>query len=129
VIATIAGILLLLTGTQGPIGLYQAIIDLLPNLTQNQQILQVADIIATVFIAIALAGGLAVIAGGVSILFNHVTIGKFLIALGTGAGIIWLILLTVTLLTTLQVSTILGRYTLFGWAGLILSFIARIVAK
>ncbi len=129
IIAMVAGILLLVTGTQGPIGLYQTIGDLLPNLTQNQQILQLADVIAAIFIAIALAGGLAVIAGGIIILFNHVTVGKFVVAIGTGAGLIWLILLILTLLTSLQLSTIIGRYTPFGWAGLILSFIARIVAK
>lgn len=129
VIATIAGILLLLTGIQGPIGLYQTIIDLLPNLIQNQQILQIANIIAAVIIGIALAGGLAVIAGGILILINHVTIGKFVIAIGTGAGIIWLILLLITLLSTQQVNTIIERYNLFGWTGLILSFIARLIAK
>ena len=129
VIATIAGILLLLTGIQGPIGLYQTIKDLLPNLIQNQQILQIADIIAAVFIGIALAGGLAVIAGGILILINRVTIGKFVIAIGTGAGIIWLILLVITLISTQQLNTIVERYSLFGWIGLILSFIARAVAK
>ncbi len=129
IIALIAGILLLLTGIQGPVFLYQTIKDLLPTLTQNQQILQIADTIATVFIAIALAGGLAVIAGGIIVLFNHVTIGKFIIAVGTGAGIIWLILLMITLLTTQNIYSIFTRYTPFGWAGLILSFIARIVAK
>jgi hypothetical protein len=129
VIATLAGILLLLTGLQGPVFLYQAIENLLPKLTQNQQILQIANVIAAVFISIALAGGLAVIAGGIIVLFNHVTVGKFVIAVGTGVGIVWLILLMVTLLTTLQISTIFERYTPFGWAGLILAFIARIVAK
>ena len=129
VIATIAGILLLLTGIQGPIGLYQTIKDLLPNLIQNQQILQIADVIAAIFIGIALAGGLAVIAGGILVLANHVTIGKFVIAIGTGAGIIWLILLLITLVSTQQVNTIIERYSLFGWIGLILSFIARAVAK
>jgi hypothetical protein len=112
VIATIAGILLLLTGIQGPIGLYQTIKDLLPNLIQNQQILQIADIIAAIFIGTALAGGLAVIAGGILILINHVTIGKFVIAIGTGAGIIWLILLIITLLSTQQLNTIVERYSL-----------------
>ena len=128
-IATIGGILLLLTGTQGPIGLYQTIVAFLPNLTQNQQILAAADVIATIFIVIALAGGLAVIAGGIIILFNHVTIGKFVIAIGTGVGLVWLILLMVTLLITLQLSIVIERYTPFGWVGLILSFIARIIAK
>ncbi len=129
VIALIAGILLLLTGFQGPIGLYQTIKDLLPNLIQNQQILQIANTIAAILITIALAGGFAVIAGGIIILFNHVTIGRFVIAVGSGAGIIWLILLAITLLTTQQVDTIIAQYSLFGWIGLVLSLIANVVAK
>ncbi len=129
IIAIIAGILLLVTGIQGPIGLYQTIKDTLPNLIQNQTIIQIADIIAAIFIAIALAGGLAVIAGGIIILFNRVTIGKFIVAVGTGVGIIWLIILSITLLTTLQVSAVIGQNSLLGWIGLILSFIARSVAK
>jgi hypothetical protein len=129
VIAVIAGLLLLLTGFQGPVGLYRVIVELLPNLTQNPQILAAADQIAAFLILIALAGGLAVIAGGTLILFNNVTIGKFVIAIGTGAGIIWLVLLLVTLLTTLQVAIVIEQYTPFGWIGLILSFIARIFAK
>jgi hypothetical protein len=129
IIAIIAGILLLLTGIQGPIGLYQTIKDTLPNLIQNQTIIQIADTITAIFIAIALAGGLAVIAGGIIILFNRVTIGKFIVAVGTGVGIIWLIILSITLLTTLQVSAVIGQNSLLGWIGLILSFIARSVAK
>ena len=129
IIATIAGMLLLLTGIQGPIGLYQTIRNTLPNLIQNQSIIQTADTIAAIFIAIALGGGLAVIAGGIIILFNHVTIGKFVIAVGTGVGIVWLIVLSITLLSTLQVSAVIEQYSILGWIGLILSFLARIVAK
>jgi hypothetical protein len=129
IIAAIAGMLLLLTGIKGPISLYQTIKDALPNLIQNQAIIQIADKIAAIFIAIALAGGLAVIAGGIIIFFNHITIGKLVIAIGTGVGIVWLILLSITLLTTLQVSTVIGQYSLLGWIGLILSYIARITAK
>lgn len=129
IIATIAGMLLLLTGIQGPIGLYQTIRNTLPNLIQNQSIIQTADTIAAIFIAIALGGGLAVIAGGIIILFNHVTIGKFVIAVGTGVGIVWLIVLSITLLSTLQVSSVIEQYSILGWIGLILSFLARIVAK
>jgi hypothetical protein len=129
IIAIIAGILLLLTGIQGPIGLYQTIKDVLPNLLQNQTISQIVEKIAAIFIAIALAGGLAVIAGGIIILFNHITIGKLVIAIGTGVGIVWLILLSITLLTTLQMSIVIGQYSLLGWIGLLLSYIARKIAK
>jgi uncharacterized Tic20 family protein len=72
VFAATAGILLLLSGIRGPTGTYQLLKQELPKVTQNQQVLQIANIIATIFIAIALAGGVSVLAGAILIYKNHV---------------------------------------------------------
>jgi len=129
VVAVVAGVLLLASGTHGPIGTYQAIKDLLPRFTQNQQILQIANIVILILITVSLAGGLAVIAGGILILTNRVGTGKLLISLGTGVGIPWLIFLAITLITTQQVTAILTEYSAIGWSGIILAFAARTIAK
>ena len=76
IVAVLAGILLLASGTHGPIGTYQAIKDLLPQFTHNQQILQIANTVILVLITVSLAGGLAVMAGGILILTNRVGTGK-----------------------------------------------------
>jgi hypothetical protein len=105
------------------------VIDQLPKLTQDQQILQIANTAAAILIAISLAGGLAVIAGGILILMNRVGTGKFVIGLGAGSAIPWLIMLAVTLITTQQVAAVVAEYSTIGWAGIILALAARTIAK
>jgi hypothetical protein len=68
VLAAVAGVLLLVSGIHGPTETYQLIIDNLPQFIQDQQILQIVNFVALILITISLAGGLAVIAGGILIL-------------------------------------------------------------
>jgi hypothetical protein len=129
VLAAIAGVLLLASGIHGPTETYQLIIDNLPRFIQDQQILQIANIIALILITISLAGGLAVIAGGILILINRVGTGRLLIGLGAGIGIPWIILLLITLISTQQIGTVLAEYSSTGWIGLVLAFIAAMIAR
>ena len=129
VIAVMAGVLLLTSGIHGPTESYQLIIDQLPNFIQDQQILQIANTLALILIALSLAGGLTVITGGVLILLNHVGTGKFLISLGAGVGILWLIMMMFTLITTQQMPALVAEYSTTGWVGLVLAFLARLTAK
>ncbi|MBT0160485.1 hypothetical protein G4O51_10940 [Candidatus Bathyarchaeota archaeon A05DMB-2] len=125
----VAGVLLLLSGIHGPTGTYELINEQLPNYIQNQQVLQVVNTLMLILIAISLAGGFAVIAGGILIFLNRVGTGKFIISLGAGVGLLWLILLAITLITTQQVAAVIAEYSSIGWAGIILAFAARIIAK
>jgi hypothetical protein len=127
--AVIAGVFLLLSGIHGPTGTYQLIIDQLPNFITNQQILQTVNTVALILITISLAGGFAVIAGGILILMNRVGTGKWVISLGAGVGIPWLIMLAITLITTGQVAAVVAEYSIIGWIGIILAFTARTIAK
>jgi hypothetical protein len=129
ILAVVAGLLLLISGIRGPTGTYQLIIDQLPQFIQNQQILQIANTVALILITISLAGGIAVIAGGILILMNRVGTGKWVIGLGAGVGIPWLIMLVVTLITTQQLSAVVAEYSTIGWAGIVLAFVARTIAK
>jgi len=129
VLAVVAGVLLLISGIHGPTETYQLIIDNLPLFIQDQQILQIANMVALILITISLAGGLAVIAGGILFLANRVGIGRWLIGLGAGIGIPWLIMLAITLISTGQVASVLAEYSSTGWVGLILAFIAGAIAK
>ena len=129
VVAVVSGILLLFSGIHGPTGTYQLVIDKLPNFIGDPQVLQIVNTLAAVLIAIALAGGFAVIAGGLLILVNHVGTGKIILSIGTGIGIPWLILLLITLFTTQQVAALVAQYGVVGWAGIILAIVARTIAK
>ena len=129
VLAATAGILLLVSGIRGPTGTYQLLQQELLKVTQNQQVLQIANIIATIFIAIALAGGVSVLAGAILIYKNHVRTAKFLIGLGAGVGIPWLIMLAISLITTGQLAAVIAQHSSIGWIGVILAFAARTIAK
>jgi len=129
VLSVVAGVLLLLSGIRGPVGTYELVREQLPLFIQNQQVLQLADIVALVLIAISLAGGLSVLAGAYLIYRNHVGTGKLLIGLGAGVGIPWLIMLAITLITTQQVAAVIAQYSSIGWIGVILAFVSRTIAK
>jgi hypothetical protein len=128
-LAIVAGVFLVLSGIHGPTETYQLIIDQLPNFISDQQVLQVVNTLMLVLIAISLAGGFAVIGGGILILLNRVGTGKLVISLGLGVGLLWLIVLVAALITTQQVAGVIAEYSSIGWAGIILAIAARIVAK
>ena len=127
--ATIAGVFLFVSGIHGPTETYETRIDLMPQFIQDPQILQIATAIATVFITISLAGGLAVIGGGVLILLGRVGTGKLVISLGLGVGLFWLAMLVVTFVSAQQVAAVIAEYSSLGWAGIILAIAARTIAK
>ena len=129
IVATIAGVFLLISGIHGPTETYEMIIDLLPQFIENPQILQIVNVVATILIGISLAGGLAVIGGGVLILMGRVGTGKFIISLGLGVGLLWLLMLAITFVTTQQAAAVIAEYSTIGWAGIILAIVARIIAK
>jgi hypothetical protein len=129
VVAAIAGVFLLVSGIHGPTDTYETIIDLLPQFIQDQQILQIASVVATILISISLAGGAAVIGGGVLILMGRVGTGRFVISLGLGVGLPWLLMLAIVFITTQQVAAVIAEYSTVGWAGIILAIVARTIAK
>lgn len=129
VFSVVAAVLLLVSGIRGPVGTYEFVREQLPLFIQNQQVLQVADTVALVLIAISLAGGLSVLAGGFLIYRNHISTGKLLIGLGAGVGIPWLIMLAITLITTQQLATVIAQHSSIGWIGVILAFVAKTIAK
>jgi hypothetical protein len=129
VFAAVAGVLLLVSGVRGPVGTYALVRKQLPLFLDNSQVIQVVNFVALVLIAIALGGGLSVLAGAYLIYRDHVGTGKVFIGLGAGVGIPWFIMLAVTLVTSGEIATVVAQHTSVGWAGVILALAARLVAK
>ena len=84
-------------------------------------------IIVLLFSLIAENIGLSVIIGGVLIGKNKIGLGKLFITLGAGLGIIGLIFSIIVAFT--EDSLTLGSFFSIGMLGLILSIIARMLAK
>ena len=128
-LSVLAGILLIISGTQGPIGIYEFILQKLPLIIKNELLLSIAGTIALVLISISLLGGFVVIAGGYLIHKGHGTTGKLAIGLGAGVGIPWLIIILLTLVTAQDTSSVLAQHSIIGWVGIITAFVARYIAK
>jgi hypothetical protein len=122
-IAIIAGILLLISGISG-VATWEAIKDFLTSQFPGNQVL---EIVFVIIIFIASLGGLTVIIGGLLIGKNNVKTGKFLITLGAGMGLIGLLISIIIAFT--QNSFTIGSFFSLGTIGLILSIIARMLAK
>ncbi len=122
-IATVAGILLSIAGMNG-VAAWEAIKTFVTTHIIDNIAVQIVFVI---LIFIASLGGISVIIGGLLIGKNKVLTGKFIISIGTGMGLIGL---TVSIVVAfMDNSLIINRFMSVGWMGLILSIIARVVAK
>jgi hypothetical protein len=129
VISIIGGILLIVSGTQGPIGIFLIILEKINLLTQDQLILNVAGAVGLFLVILSSLGGFTVILGGYMINKSHKGTGKMLIGLGAGVGIPWLLFIIFTIAVTQEVTTVIAQHSIEGWTGIILSFIARSLAR
>lgn len=122
-IAIVAGILMLIAGVSGAPA-WEMIRRFVTRYIIDHYLVQ---IVFTVLIGVAALGGLSVIAGGLLIGKNRILVGKFLISLGAGMGLIGLIVSAIVAVS--ENPSIIGRFTSTGGIGLILSIVARVVAK
>jgi len=122
-IAILAGLLLLIAGVSG-LATWETIKEFVNKHIIDNNIVQ---IIFAILIFIASLGGISVIAGGLLIGKNKIGTGKLLITLGAGLGLIGLIFSIIVAYT--EGNFTLGSFFSIGTIGLILSIIARVIAK
>lgn len=123
VIAIIAGVLLLISGLSGAAAWETIKTFVSNNVTDNSAI----QIVFAVLIFIASLGGIVVILGGLLIWKNKVGFGKLLIALGAGIGLIGLIVSIIVAVAESDLT--IGGFLTMGGIGIILSIVARGMAK
>lgn len=129
VVSIVAGSLLIVSGTRGPIGIYQLILQQLPSFTNNALVLEVAALVLLFLIIMSSLGGFVVIFGGYLIYRNHIGTGRLTIGLGAGVGVPWLLFMLLTVAVTQDFTSVIAQHSLVGWTGIILSFIARYTGK
>jgi len=123
VIAIIAGLLLLIAGISGA-ATWEAIKNFVTSQFPGNEIL---EIVFVILIFIASLGGIAVIIGGLIIGKKKIRTGRLFILLGAGMGIIGLIFSIIVAYT--EGSLTLGSFLSIGMIGVILSIVARYIAK
>jgi len=129
ILAILAGILLIVSGTRGPVGIFEIVLQKLSQFTNDATILLIASTIALILIVLSSVGGFIVIIGGYLIFMNHIKTGKLAISMGAGIGIPWLIFIIATIIITGEPQVIITQHSILGWTGIILALIARIIAK
>lgn len=123
IIAIIAGVLLFISGISGATT-WETIKDFVTSQFQGNEIL---EIVFVILIFIASLGGIAVIFGGLLIGKDKIKTGKFLIMLGAGMGLVGLLISMI--IAFAQNSFTIGSLFSLGTIGIILSIVARSIAK
>lgn len=123
IIAIIAGVLLFISGISGATT-WETIKDFVTSQFQGNEIL---EIVFVILIFIASLGGIAVIFGGLLIGKDKIKTGKFLIMLGAGMALIGLLISMI--IAFAQNSFTIGSLFSLGTIGIILSIVARSIAK
>lgn len=122
-LAAVAGVLLLIAGLNGAASV-DKFFALLEEWFGTNEALRV---LAYVLAGIAALGGVAVIIGGYFVAVDRVRVGKLLIALGSGAGILTLLLFLARNVASEQFSYVYA--VLPAILGVALAIAARFLAK
>lgn len=123
ILAAIAGVLLLVVGLNGVAGVDRFFALLQEWFGTNEAL----RILAYVLAAIAALGGVAVLIGAYFVAVDHVRLGKLLITLGSGAGILTLLLFLARNVAAEQFSYVTA--VLPAILGVVLAIAARFIAK
>ena len=129
VLSIVGGILLIVSGTRGPIGIFLIILEKLPQFIKDALILTITAGIVLSLIILSSLGGFTVIFGGYMVYKEHIGTGKLLIGLGAGVGIPWLLYILFATAVTQDATAVIAQHSIVGWAGILLSFIARSIAR
>jgi len=122
-IAIVAGILLLIAGVNG-VATWEIVKNFVTAYIVDNYIVH---IIFAILIFIASLGGISVIIGALLIGKNKILIGKFVIAIGAGLGLIGLIFTLIVAYA--EENLTVSSFFSIGAIGLILSIVARALAK
>jgi len=123
ILAVIGGVLLLVSGTSG-VAAMEAVKDFVTDNVADNSAIQIAFVI---LIFLASLGGIGVIIGGVLTGRGKVGIGRFLIGVGSGLGLIGLIIAIAVGIK--EESLTIGAFIGIGAIGVLLSVAARVVSK
>ncbi len=123
-VCVFGGILMIIGSVAGDVTVYRMIFDFIEeHVTQDYSM--VFSIILTILGVIAAGGGFTVLVGTGVIASGHSLVGKIVIALGAGMGIIGLIIMLVTGAIS---GTLMDRLFSIGpgFVGVLLTIIARL---
>ncbi len=130
----IGGILMIIGSVIGSITFFETLFDLI-EADVGEDVAKIVSLVIQILGYIAMAGGISVIVGSIIVAMGHYRLGKFIIGIGAGMGLISLLIFLITgivegsileELDQIVTETIHGSY---GFLGVILTIIARMKLK
>lgn len=130
----IGGILMIIGSVVGSITFFETLFDLI-EADVGEDVAKIVSLVIQILGYIAIAGGISVIVGSLIVAMDHYRLGKFIIGIGAGMGLISLLIFLITgivegsileELDQIVTETIHGSY---GFLGVILTIIARMKLK
>lgn len=130
----IGGILMIIGSVIGSITFFETLFDLI-EADVGEDVAKIVSLVIQILGYIAMAGGISVIVGSLIVAMDHYRLGKFIIGIGAGMGLISLLIFLITGLVEgsileeldqIVTETIHGSY---GFLGVILTIIARMKLK
>ena len=135
ILCAIGGALMLIGSTVGDVGFFATIFAIITS--EVPELAPILNLILRIFNYIALGGGVSVIIGVIIVAIGKYGIGKFIISLGAGMGLIGLIVYIITGIYAGTLSSELLTWMIvlltlnggFGFLGVILTIIGRFKLK
>ncbi|MFW9943059.1 MAG: hypothetical protein ACFFFT_18625 [Candidatus Thorarchaeota archaeon] len=134
ILCIIGGILMIISSAVGSVAFFETLFDLIEE-DVGEDVAKIVALVIQILAYIAMAGGISVIVGSLIVAMNHYRLGKFIIGLGAGMGLISLIIFLVSgifegsILDDLE-GIVLGIVNgSYGFLGILLTIFARMKMK
>lgn len=135
ILCIVGGILMILSSTIGGISFFITVSNIITE--EVPELAPILNLILQIFNYIALGGGISVIIGTIIVVIGQYGVGKFIIGLGAGMGLIGLIIYIITgiiggTLANQLMAIILNLISLsggFGFVGVLLTILGRAKLK
>ena len=130
----IGGILMIISSVIGSVAFFETLFSYI-EADVGEDVAKIVSLVIQILAYIALGGGISVIIGSIIVAMDHYRLGKIIIGIGAGMGLISLLIFLITgivegsileELDQIVLETIHGSY---GFLGVILTIIGRIKLK
>ena len=130
----IGGILMIISSVVGSIAFFETLFSLI-EADVGEDVAKIVSLVIQILGYVAMGGGISVIIGALIVAMDHYRLGKFLISLGAGMGLISLIIFFISGIfegsIVEDVEGIVSGIThgSYGFLGILLTIMARIKLK
>lgn len=130
----IGGILMIISSTVGSITFFETIFSLIEDDIGEDEA-KIVSLVIQILAYIAMGGGISVIVGAMIVAMDHYRLGKFIIGIGAGMGLIGLIIFFAagiidgTIIEETEALIAEISHGSYGFLGILLTIIARMKLK